>query len=325
MDASAVTTGFGFNAGSALLLPSQGGIWSLHGNVAALTAVNTALAGGGAAVSALLAHNWFNGGSFHELVYDLPKSLNGTLTGLVAVTAGCGVIEPWAALLVGLMAGVSYLQSSRLLVKYRIDDAVDGIPVHLSGGLLGMLWVGLLASPNRMEAAFGTTHVGLFYSLGSGSADASLLAAQATAIVFILAWVTALMHPFFLGLNYMGWLRTDTLEEIAGLDACYQVATQEDNDDLKLKIQEEFQKFKKDRQRKLERSLTSDGVSSDGISVISDNSRGRGSRESRESRESRLSRVLEGDNGGDVEESSTATDFFLPKNSSTNEKHLSAI
>jgi Ammonium Transporter Family len=294
-------------------LPEKTSSFSLHGNVAALTAVNTALAGGSAAVSALIGHNWYNGGSFRDIVYDLPKALNGTLCGLVAVTAGCGVMEPWAAVVAGMMAGIAYLASSRLLIKFRIDDAVDAIPVHLTGGILGMLWVGFMASPNRMQAAYGTSHAGFMYTLGSGSPDASLLAAQAVGVVFIVGWVTALMYPFFLGMNYLNWLRTDTLEEIAGLDACYQVATQEDNDDLKMKIQEEFQKFKKDRQRKLERASTSDGMSLSsmgGNSVVSSGSVPK-------SREGRLSSVLEDNDAGDASGDLTSADFFIPKKSSS--------
>jgi ammonia channel protein AmtB len=305
--------GYGFNAGSALLLPEKTSSFSLHGSIAALTAVNTALAGGSAAVSALIGHNWYNGGSFRDIVYDLPKALNGTLCGLVAVTAGCGVLEPWAAVVVGMIAGIVYLASSRLLIKYRIDDAVDAIPVHLSGGVLGMLWVGFMASPNRMQSAYGTSHAGFMYTLGSGIPDASLLAAQVVGIVFIMGWVTALMVPFFLAMNYLNWLRTDTLEEIAGLDACYQVATQEDNDDLKLKIQEEFQKFKKDRQRQLERASTSDGMSSSSIGGNSVNSGASLPR----SREKRLSSVLEDNEAGEGSGDLTSADFFLPKKSSS--------
>jgi Ammonium Transporter Family len=212
-----------------------------------------------------------------------------------------------------MIAGIAYLASSRLLIKYRIDDAVDGIPVHLSGGILGMLWVGFMASPSRMQDAYGTSHAGFMYTLGSGTPDASLLAAQVVGVVFIMSWVTALMVPFFLGMNYLNWLRTDTLEEIAGLDACYQVATQEDNDDLKMKIQEEFQKFKKDRQRQLERAATSDGMSSSSIggnSILSSASPPR-------SRENRLSSVLEDNGGGDGSGDLTSADFFIPKKSSS--------
>jgi Amt family ammonium transporter len=52
--------------------------------------------------------------------------MNGCLTGLVAITAGCATVEPWAAVAIGSFAGLFYLLGSKLLVKLRIDDAVDG-------------------------------------------------------------------------------------------------------------------------------------------------------------------------------------------------------
>lgn len=58
--------------------------------------------------------------------------MNGCLSGLVAITAGCSVVESWASIIIGLIAGVLYWAFSKLLVKRRIDDAVDAIPVHVS-------------------------------------------------------------------------------------------------------------------------------------------------------------------------------------------------
>lgn len=55
--------------------------------------------------------------------------MNGCLTGLVAVTAGCATVEPWAAVFIGVCAGWFYLLGSKALIKLRIDDAVDAIPV----------------------------------------------------------------------------------------------------------------------------------------------------------------------------------------------------
>jgi len=58
--------------------------------------------------------------------------MNGCLSGLVAITAGCSVVESWASIIIGLIAGVLYWAFSKLLVKRKIDDAVDAIPVHVS-------------------------------------------------------------------------------------------------------------------------------------------------------------------------------------------------
>lgn len=67
-----------------------------------------------------------------EVTFNLQYAMNGCLSGLVAITAGCSVVESWAALVIGLVAGANYLAFSKLLVKRRIDDAVDAIPVHVS-------------------------------------------------------------------------------------------------------------------------------------------------------------------------------------------------
>lgn len=149
-------------------------------------------------------------------------AMNGTLTGLVAVTAGCGTVNYWAAFVIGLVAGVVYLGGSKLLIYLRIDDAVDAIPVHLFGGVWGLLATGLFSTKPHMEAAFGFgDHVGLFYEITSGSFDAVLLLNQVIAIFFIFGWSVATMGPFFVWLNYMGWFRADSLEEIVGLDLSY--------------------------------------------------------------------------------------------------------
>jgi hypothetical protein len=66
-----------------------------------------------------------------------------------------------------------------------------------------------------------SNHVGWFYSLGRGSTDATLLGAQFVGILFILGWVSAFMLPFFLWLDWRGWLRSDPLEELVGLDRSY--------------------------------------------------------------------------------------------------------
>lgn len=52
--------------------------------------------------------------------------MNGCLGGLVSITGSCGVIEPWAAVIIGAVAGLLYLSTSKLLIRLRIDDAVDG-------------------------------------------------------------------------------------------------------------------------------------------------------------------------------------------------------
>mmetsp|Transcript_33036 Transcript_33036/g.60582 ORF Transcript_33036/g.60582 Transcript_33036/m.60582 type:complete len:279 (+) Transcript_33036:210-1046(+) len=157
-----------------------------------------------------------------EVTFNLQYAMNGCLSGLVAITAGCSIVESWASIVIGLVSGALYLCCSKLLVRRRIDDAVDAIPVHMINGIWGSLSVGLFAEPTLMKAVYGTSdHVGWFYSWGRGNADAVLLACQVVGILFVVGWVMCTMTPFFWLLHYCGFLRSDSLEEVVGLDIGY--------------------------------------------------------------------------------------------------------
>ncbi len=77
---------------------------------------------------------------------DLSMGLNGVLAGLVAITAGCDVIGPAEALVLGALAGVVVVEGVFLLDRLKIDDPVGAIPVHLFCGVLGTLAVGIFAA-----------------------------------------------------------------------------------------------------------------------------------------------------------------------------------
>lgn len=212
-----------------------------------MAASNTGLAGAAGAISAMLTYMWKKSQlADGDYQFDLTKTMNGCLTGLVSITAGCGIVEPWAAVVIGTVAGWIYLWGSYALVQNKLDDAVDGIPVHLGGGVWGLFAVGFLASPSLMEQAYGhSNHSGLFYTLTHGGVDGTLLAAQVLAILFIFFWAAALMLPFFYIMNHLNWFRADTLEEIAGLDARYNHAQQEDHEEVRKKIVKEYRKHQK--------------------------------------------------------------------------------
>ena len=210
---------YGFNAGSAINLENE-----LKPIVVAISTVNTTLSAATAGITAMMLQLIITERLTGEAVFNLSGAMNGCLTGLAAVTAGCAIIEPWAAVVIGLVAGVVYVLSSSLIMKWCIDDAVDAIPVHLFGGLWGVISVGLFASPRCLKSFLGVSevdHAGLFYEWGRGTSNATLLACQLIGSVFILAWVSVIMFPFFLTLNYIGWFRADSLEEIVGLDVSY--------------------------------------------------------------------------------------------------------
>lgn len=199
---------YGFNPGSTLAISPDG-----YGQIAALCAVTTTLSAASGAVSALFIDTLLGFMSSGEAEYDLTMAMNGALGGLVGITANCSVVEPWAAVLIGMGSGLVYVLSSKLLVKLKIDDAVDAIPVHFFNGIWGCIATGLFASPVHTGLAYGNSEqVGLFY--GSGS----LIAVELAGIAFIIAWTAGIMTPFFLILNALGMFRVDPLEEEVGLD-----------------------------------------------------------------------------------------------------------
>jgi Amt family ammonium transporter len=208
---------YGFNPGSALLSKHAGA-----NEVAALAAVNTTISAGISGMTALFVNLWVLERSTGEPFFDLKFLMNGALCGLVAITAGCGVTEPWAAAVIGFVAGLLYIVGSKGLVYFRLDDAVDAIPVHLLNGAWGVISVGLFASPRRLLAVYGRDEfVGWFYSVHRGNSNARLLGVQLIGLMFIIGWVVCIMLPFFIWLDWKGWFRADPLEEIVGLDTSY--------------------------------------------------------------------------------------------------------
>lgn len=188
----------------------------------ALAATNTTLSGGAAGISALMINLWYLERYTGEAYFDVKKAMNGSLAGLVAITGSCGVVEPFAAVIIGSIAGVVYLLSSHLLIKLRIDDACDAIPVHGFSGLWGVIAVGLFSSPTRLKQFYGRgEYPGLFYTWHQGDSNFHLLGAQIVGALFIIGWVLLFMLPFFVWLDWKGWLRSDPLEELVGLDTSY--------------------------------------------------------------------------------------------------------
>ena len=205
---------YGFNPGSTLAISPAG-----YGDVAALCAVTTTLSGASGAVSAMFLDTLLGFLAEGEAEYDLSMAMNGCLGGLVSITAGCSVLEPWAAVLTGILGGMVYVFSSKLLVKLKIDDVVDAIPVHFFCGIWGCIATGLLAAPRHTDLAYGATNCGLFYSNGN------LLVNEIIGIGFIILWVGGVMTPFFIGLNVLGMFRVDPLEEKVGMDISHHKGT----------------------------------------------------------------------------------------------------
>ena len=152
---------FGFNAGSALTA----------GNTAAVVFVNTLLAGCTGMLAWLLVERLRDG---HATSFG---GASGVVAGLVAITPSCGAVTPVGAMVVGVLAGVVCALAVGLKYRYRYDDSLDVVGVHLVGGLVGMLAIGLLASGSAPAAVDG-----LLYGGGTGQLWRQLVAMAATLV-----------------------------------------------------------------------------------------------------------------------------------------------
>ena len=146
---------------------------------------------------------------------DPSMSANGMLAGLVAVTAPCAFITPWAAVVIGTVAGLLVVGSVLFWErKAKIDDPVGAVSVHGVNGLWGMLALGLFADGtygagwNGVEGAV----TGLFYG------DGGQLVAQLIACVVVALWAFGTMYAFFRIQDKVQGVRSTEADELAGLD-----------------------------------------------------------------------------------------------------------
>jgi Amt family ammonium transporter len=189
---------FGFNAGSTLSAMGEG----FFGYIALTT--NLATAAG--AVAALVV-SWIYFGKA-----DIPSMLNGVLAALVAITAACAFVEPWAAILIGAISGILTFFTSQWFEKMGLDDPIYAFSVHGIAGIWGTLSTGLFATP-ELAAKVGIGKAGLFYGGGLHQ-----LGIQALGVLGAFLFV-AVLSFIILGIvkKTMG-LRVTTEEEIIGLD-----------------------------------------------------------------------------------------------------------
>lgn len=181
---------FGFNPGSTL---AAVGNWEMIGQVA----TNTFLASAAGGI-ATMAYTQMRYGTI-----DITMVINGVLAGLVGITAGCNVVSPYSALLIGLVAGVLVDVAVVLIDRMGIDDPVGAIAVHGINGAWGTLAVGLFA----MEG-------GLFTG---GGIDQFIV--QLTGLVAIIAMSFLLTFVLMTVLKLTIGVRISKEDETAGLDA----------------------------------------------------------------------------------------------------------
>jgi ammonium transporter, Amt family len=196
---------FGFNPGSSL------GFVGGFKNLAIIAAVNTLLAGAAGGCSAMM-YMWLFGPTKKP---DPGMSVNGILAGLVAITAPCAFVDIWAAVVIGLIAGLIVCWASVLIEKLKIDDPVGAIPVHLFNGAFGVLCVGIFANGNPDTAAWNGVEspvTGLIYG-GVGQ-----FFAQVIEVAAVFTAVFGLSFVFFKVCGALKLLRVSPEVELKGLD-----------------------------------------------------------------------------------------------------------
>ena len=182
---------FGFNAGSALSANT----------LSAYAFVNTNTATGAALIGWILTEKIRDG---HSTTLG---AASGAVAGLVAITPACGYVSPVGSIVIGILAGIVCCLATGLKNLFKFDDALDVVGVHLVGGVLGALLIGL----------FGTAMVngknGVFYKGGW-----TLMGHQALAVVAVVAYSFIVTYILAQILDKTIGLRVSEEDEAAGLD-----------------------------------------------------------------------------------------------------------
>ena len=187
---------FGFNPGSTLN--------AIDGRFAEVLIV-TNLAAAGGVISAIATAYW------RTKAIDIGMAGNGAIAALVAITAGSGYVVPWAAVVIGLVAGVIVVLGVYAIDK-RIDDPVGALSAHGLAGIWGTLACGLFTHPAL--ASFNTVGKGGFFYTGSFVQ----LGRQALGVVTVFAFVFVASWLAFWVIKKTYGMRVSAQEEEDGLD-----------------------------------------------------------------------------------------------------------
>jgi Amt family ammonium transporter len=186
---------YGFNGAAAGSVEQMGTIFA-----------TTTIAPGVATV-VTMAFTWIKNGK-----PDVSMSLNGSLAGLVAITAPCANVDGLGAAIIGLVAGFLVVIAVEFIdLKLHVDDPVGAVAVHGVNGIWGTLAVGLFATQTAPGAEEGP--LGLFYGGGW-----SQLGVQALGVAAVAAWTIVLSLALFAAIRKINGLRVPKEEEISGLD-----------------------------------------------------------------------------------------------------------
>ena len=188
---------FGFNGGSSLSLATDEAM-----TMTGLVCFNTNLAAA-VATCVTMIFTWLRYGK-----PDVSMTLNGSLAGLVAITAGCDTVSPFGAFFIGFVAGLLVVLSVEFFDNIaKVDDPVGAVSVHFANGVWGTIAVGLFSTGANTE------HAGLFY--GGGLAQ---LGTQLLGLVTVDIYVVVVMFVVFKLIDKFIGLRVPAEVEIDGLD-----------------------------------------------------------------------------------------------------------
>ena len=198
---------FGFNAGSALAAGP------LAADAFVTTQVAAALAAGGWVVA-----EWIKTGKPTTL-----GAASGAVAGLVAITPCAGFVGPQAAIIIGVIAGVICYLACSIKFRFGYDDSLDVIGVHLVGGIIGSILLGVFAQTSINPAGLckgtltndvcdGTVIKGLFYGGGDFFIKQIVGVIAVLAFSFVVSYIIAMVVKAVMG------LRASEDDEVGGLD-----------------------------------------------------------------------------------------------------------
>ncbi len=183
---------FGFNPGSSLGITGEGAL-----ELSSRVFITTNLAAASAAVVTMIL-TWVKYGK-----PDVSMSLNGVLAGLVAITAGCDVVSPLGAAIIGGISAFAMVYGIEFVDKVlKVDDPVGAVGVHCINGVVGTILTGVFAMDG-----------GLFYGGGF-----KFLGVQCLGVAAVAIWSVATATILFKGIKATIGLRVTREEEIRGLD-----------------------------------------------------------------------------------------------------------
>ena len=174
--------------------------FNINSDSLGLNAVNTLLAGAAGAVSAIYIAMIRTGKA------DIEMGANGALAGLVGITAGCAYVDPWAAVVIGILAGIIMIAGVHVVkLVLKVDDPVGAISVHGICGAWGLLAVGIFATGhNDVE--------------GLIAGNAEQLGPQIVGLLVAAAWGLGAGFILFKAIDMTMGLRATEEEEMQGLD-----------------------------------------------------------------------------------------------------------